>query len=55
MLLFFCFFFSDQHLGTRGDTLFNDGGITDAARPETMREAKSTEIIWKEKTGIAAV
>lgn len=30
--------FSDQHLGTRGDTLFYDGGITDAANSETPRE-----------------
>lgn len=31
-------FFSDQHLGTRGDTLFYDGGITDAACSEATRE-----------------
>lgn len=31
-------FSSDQHLGTRGDTLFYDGGITDAAPPGTTRE-----------------
>lgn len=32
------FFFPDQHLGTRGDTLFYDGGVTDAAKSDTMRE-----------------
>lgn len=36
MLLFV--FFSDQHLGTRGDTLFYDGGITDVAGSEATPE-----------------
>lgn len=36
-MLFF-FFLSDQHLGTRGDTLFYCRGKTDAANSEATRQ-----------------
>lgn len=44
-------FFSDQHLGTRGDTPFYDGGITDAARSETMPEQEQENNLKRKTRG----